>query len=61
MYLACEKWEDSYNSMLKFPDGEWRNFYEEKGNDFSEETVEAKMKYFFLFDWILIVISSYIS
>ena len=61
MYLACDHWYDDYDSMLKFPDGEYRLFYEKKGNDFSDETVETKMKYFWLFDSEFPVITSWIA
>ena len=42
MYWLCILWKDDYSSMLKFPDGEWRNPVEK--NDYSDETAETKIK-----------------
>ena len=49
MFYFCQRWYDSYDSMLKYPDGEWH--YDDIKNDYSDETVDAKMKYYWLFDW----------
>ena len=44
MFYLCDRWFDVYDSMLKYPDGEWR--YDGEKNDYSSETGEAKMKYY---------------
>ena len=59
MYYFCEKWYESYDSMLNFPDGELRNPHEK--NDFSDETDESKIKYFLLFDSESPIVFSYLA
>ena len=46
MYYFAKSWYADYDTMLKHDDGEWRD-----DNDYSSETVEAKMKFYWLFDW----------
>ena len=45
--------------MLKYADGEYRNDSEK--NDYSEETVDAKMKSYWLFDCASAVVISYFA
>ena len=43
MYHLCDRWKDSYNSMLQYPDGEWRR-YDLWEDHYRDETPDAKMK-----------------
>ena len=45
--------------MLKFPDGEWRTPF--KNNDYSDETAESKMKFYWLFEWESSVVFSFVA
>ena len=49
LYYFVKRWYSDYITMLKHADGEWRN--NDVRNDYSDETTDAKMKYFWLFDW----------
>ena len=49
-YYLCDRWEPAYNSMLKYPDGEWRDYLSWTDN-YKDETTDTKMKNYWLFEW----------
>ena len=49
MFYLCVRWHDSYDSMLTYPDGEYR--VDSVRNDYSDESGDSKIKYYWLFDW----------
>ena len=75
MYFFTDRWQPIYHTMLKINDqdcpkytgygtddgecGEWR--VGSKLNDYTEETFEAKMKYYWLFDSASSIIYSFQS
>ena len=60
MYSLCDRWEDSYTSMLQYPDGEWRR-YDLWNDHYRDETPDAKMKNYWLFEWESSIIFSLIG
>ena len=54
------KWYKSYDSMLKKPDGELRSEWFGK-NDYSDQSSESKMKYFWLFQSHSPIVFSYLG
>ena len=59
MYYFSGRWHEDYKSMLTYDDGEYRN--DSKKNDYSEETTDAKMKSYWIFDWESSVLVSYLA
>ena len=59
IYYFLKRWYDAYDDMLKHADGEWRDI--DVNNDYSDETVESKVKYYVLFDWYTSVVFSFLG
>ena len=57
IYYFLKRWYDAYDDMLKHADGEWRDI--DVNNDYSDETVENKVKFYVLFDWYTSIVFSY--
>ena len=49
MYLLVIVWAEDYVSMMEKSDGERRDFSKE--NDVSDVSTEAKIKFYWLFNW----------
>ena len=49
MYLLVIHWSEDYALMMKKTDGERRDFSKE--NDVSDVSTEAKIKFYWLFNW----------